>query len=60
VPGAFNYYHESSRHLIECILEDREPIVNVDWGLHITEMMAGALESSKTGALYRMTTTLDY
>jgi len=60
VPGAFNYYHESSKHLIECIIEDREPIVNVDWGLHITEMMAGALESSKTGALYRMTTGLSY
>jgi predicted dehydrogenase len=60
VPGAFNYYHESSRHLIECILEDREPVVNVDWGLHITEMMAGALESSKTGALYHMTTTIGF
>lgn len=60
VPGAFNYYHESSRHLIECILEDKEPVANVDWGLHITEMMYGALESSRTGELYRMTTTLDY
>lgn len=60
VPGAFNYYHESSRHLVECILEDKEPLVNVDWGLHITEMMYGALKSSETGELYRMTTTLDY
>lgn len=60
VPGAFNYYHESSRHLIECILEDKEPIPNVDWGLHITEMMYGALESSRTGERYQMTTTLDY
>ena len=59
-PGAFNYYHESSKHLIECILEDREPIVGVDWGLHITEMMAGAIESSQTGRRYDMTTTLDY
>jgi len=60
VPGAYNYYHESSRHFIDCILEDREPIVNVDWGLHITEMMAGAVESSQTGECYRMTTSLDY
>jgi len=60
VPGAFNYYHESSRHLVECILEDKEPLVNVDWGLHITEMMYGALKSSETGALYHMTTSLDY
>jgi predicted dehydrogenase len=59
-PGAFNYYHESTRHLIDCILEDREPLVNVDWGLHITEMMAGAVESFSTGKRYDMTTTLDY
>jgi predicted dehydrogenase len=59
-PGAFNYYHESSKHLIECILEDKEPIVGIDWGLHITEMMAGTIESSRTGKRYDMTTTLDY
>jgi predicted dehydrogenase len=57
-PGAFNYYHESSQHLIDCILDDREPIVNVDWGLHITEMMAGALESARTGTRYDMSTTV--
>jgi len=59
-PGAFNYYHESSKHLIECIVEDKEPIVGIDWGLHITEMMAGAIESSRTGKRYDMATTLDY
>lgn len=59
-PGAFNYYHASSQHLVDCILEDREPIPNVDWGLHITEMMCGTLESSRTGCKYEMTTTLDY
>lgn len=60
VPGAFNYYHESTQHLIDCIVEDREPLVNVEWGLHITEMMAGAVESFTTGRRYEMTTTLDY
>jgi predicted dehydrogenase len=59
-PGAFNYYHESTQHLIDCILEDREPLVGVDWGLHITEMMAGAAKSAATGRRYQMTTTLDY
>jgi hypothetical protein len=58
--GAFNYYHESSQNLIDCILEDRDPVVNVEWGLHITEMMAGALVSSATGSKYEMTTTLSY
>lgn len=58
VPGAFTYYHESTRHLVDCILEDRDPIINVEWGRHITEMMVGALESSCTGLRYEMTTTL--
>jgi len=58
--GAFNYYHQSTQHLIDCILEDREPVPNVDWGLHITEMMVGAAESARTGQRYEMTTTLDY
>jgi predicted dehydrogenase len=57
-PGTFNYYHESSKHFLECILHDREPLLNVEWGLHITEMMAGALESFRTGRRYRMTTAL--
>jgi predicted dehydrogenase len=57
VPGAFNYYHESSRHFIECIREDRDPLINVEWGRHITEMMYGALVSSQTGRRYDMTTT---
>lgn len=59
-PGAFNYYHQSTQHLVDCILDDREPLVNVDWGLHITEMMVGTVESLQTGQKYEMTTTLDY
>lgn len=59
-PGAFNYYHQSTQHLVDCILEDREPIPNVDWGLHISEMMVGTLESSRTEQKYVMTTALDY
>ena len=58
-PGSFNYYHESSRHLIECILEDKDPLINVEWGLHITEMMAAAVASSATGMRYELTTTVD-
>jgi predicted dehydrogenase len=58
VPGGFNYYEESSRHLLECIVGDRDPVVNVEWGRHITEMMAGALRSADTGHRYEMTTRL--
>ncbi len=58
VPGAFTYYHESTRHFVDCILENRDPLINVEWGRHITEMMVGALESSRCGVRYAMTTTL--
>ncbi|MBC7234632.1 MAG: Gfo/Idh/MocA family oxidoreductase [Chloroflexi bacterium] len=59
IPGGFNYYHASSQHLIDCILEDRDPLINVEWGRHITEMMVGAIQSSRTGCRYEMTTTLE-
>jgi predicted dehydrogenase len=57
-PGAFNYYHESTQHLLDCIVDDRDPIPNVEWGLHITEMMCGAIQASRTGTRYELTTTL--
>ncbi len=56
----FNYYHQSSRHLISCILDDTEPVMNVEWGLHITEMMTGVMESARTGRKYEMTTSVDW
>jgi hypothetical protein len=56
--GGFNYYHASTQHLIECILRDEDPVANVEWGRHITEMMYGALVSAATGQRYAMTTTL--
>ena len=57
-PGSFNYYHESTKHFVDCILAGKQPLLDVDWGLHITEMLFGAIESSKTGRRYEMTTHL--
>lgn len=59
-PGSFHYYHESAQHFIDCILEEKDPVVNVEWGVHINEMMYGALESARTGRRYEMTTTVDW
>jgi predicted dehydrogenase len=58
VPGGFNYYEESSRHLLHCITEGQEPLVNAEWGRHITEIMVGARRSADTGCRYEMTTRL--
>jgi len=57
--GGFNYYHASTQHLVDCILQDRDPLLNVEWGRHITEMMYGAVVSARTGRRYEMTTVLD-
>mgnify|MGYP003461763617 FL=1 len=58
IPGGFNYYHVSTQHLVDCILQDLEPLIGIDFGLHVTEMMWGALESSRTGQRYTMKTQL--
>ena len=50
---------QEARHFIDCILQERDPLLNVEWGLHITEMMAGAAESAATGQKYLMTTSVD-
>ncbi|MEX0886935.1 MAG: Gfo/Idh/MocA family oxidoreductase [Phycisphaeraceae bacterium] len=55
--GGYGYYGASTAHLIECIQNDTDPVPNVEFGRHITEMMYGALESAKTGNRYEMTTT---
>lgn len=60
IPGGFNYYHASTQHFVDCILEDRDPFPNVEWGRHITEMMHGALESARSGQKYMMTTSVDW
>lgn len=59
-PGGFNYYHESSRELIDCILTGRRTMVNEDWGAHINEMLTGAQESAETGKKYEMQTRVDW
>lgn len=60
VPGGFNYYHESSSELMECIRQDRDPFTNVEWGRHINEMLTGAIESARSGRRYTMTSTIDW
>lgn len=60
IPDGFNYYHESSRELIDCILTGRDTLINEDWGAHINEMLSGAAESAETGKKYEMQTTVDW
>jgi predicted dehydrogenase len=56
-PGAFNYYEASTAHLLECVRENKQPVIDANFGRHITEMMCGAIISAETGRRYEMTTT---
>ncbi|MBS7612769.1 Gfo/Idh/MocA family oxidoreductase [Candidatus Bathyarchaeota archaeon] len=53
----WSYYEASTKHFLECIVEDKEPIPNIDWGAHVSEIMIKSIESSRTGKTLRMETT---
>lgn len=59
-PGSFNYYHESTKHILDCIRDDRDPVLNVEFGRHVTEMMYGTAVSARTGRHYDMQTSIDW
>ena len=58
--GAFNYYHASTDHILTCIHEDRDPVLNVEYGRHVTEMMHGTVVSARSGTHYDMKTSIDW
>jgi predicted dehydrogenase len=56
--GAWKVYDETDpnwpwtdglRHLVECIRENRQPLITPEHGYHVTEIMIKALESGRTG-----------
>jgi predicted dehydrogenase len=36
-------------HFVDCINNDRDPLPNVEWGKHVSEIMIKSLESARTG-----------
>jgi len=36
-------------HFVNCIVNDRDPLPNVEWGRHVSEIMIKSLESARTG-----------
>jgi hypothetical protein len=47
----------SVEHLIDCILNDKEPLPSVEWGRHVTEIMIKSLESARSGIAANLSTT---
>ncbi|MCS7113509.1 MAG: Gfo/Idh/MocA family oxidoreductase [Candidatus Bathyarchaeota archaeon] len=46
---SWDYYEASVKHLLECIVEDREPLPNIYWGAHVSEILIKSIESIRSG-----------
>ncbi|MGQ9596489.1 MAG: Gfo/Idh/MocA family protein [Thermoproteota archaeon] len=53
----WNYYMASTEHLFDCILNDKEPLPSLRWGMHVSEIMIKSIESSRTGRRQRVFST---
>jgi predicted dehydrogenase len=47
----------SLEHLINCILNDKEPLPSVEWGRHVAEIMVKSMESARSGLAAKLSTT---
>lgn len=56
---SWNYYEASTRHFLECIAEDRDPIPGLDWGAHVSEVLIRALESARRGRALEVGSTFE-
>lgn len=47
----------SVEHLIDCILNDKEPLPGIEWGRHVAEIMVKSMESARSGVAANLSTT---
>jgi len=55
--GHWRYTEASIKHLLDCITNDQEPLASVEWGRHVSEIMIGSIESSRTGRAIELATS---
>ncbi len=53
----WRYSEASTRHLLDCIVNDREPLASIEWGRHVSEIMVESIESSRTGKAVELATS---
>jgi len=44
-------------HFVDCITKDEDPLPNVEWGRHLSEIMIKSIESARTGKALNLETT---
>jgi len=50
----WNYYQASTEHFFDCILNNKEPLPSLEWGMHVSEIMIKSIQSSRTGNRLRV------
>lgn len=53
----WNYYRASTEHFFDCIVNDKEPLPSLKWGMHVSEIMIKSIQSSRTGRKLRVSST---
>jgi len=53
----WNYYVASAEHLFDCIINDRNLLPSMDWGMHVSEITIRSIQSSRTGRMLRIIST---
>ena len=44
-------------HFVDCIVNDKDPLPNVEWGRHMSEIMIKSIESARTGKALNLEST---
>ncbi len=44
-------------HFVDCIVNDEDPLPNVEWGRHLSEIMIKSIESARTGKALNIKST---
>lgn len=53
----WDYIVASTEHLFDCILNDKDPLPSIEWGMHVSEIMIKSIRSSRMGRKLRVTST---
>ncbi len=53
-------HHLGVEHLVDCIEQDREPLLSIDHALHVVEIIEKCGQASKTGQTQELTTTFPF